>query len=272
MTKSAAFFDLDRTLISGASAFPIGLEAWREGLASNREVGEWAAAALGFIILGDKGDASDDTKAAFLTRIEGVSADAMDSLATVVLPKLAAQVRPESRKLLKMHKEAGRDTWIVSASPQVIVEPLAISLGMTGGLGTKGKIVEGHYTGELDGPFMYGQGKAEAIEKLAVERGYDLERCYSYSDSISDLPMMEVVGHPVAVNPDGVLDNVAHERGWPVVIFARKTKRAVALSSAGVLFVGASIGSYLLGRKHGRSITLVQLAKQTLGSRRLGAS
>lgn len=264
---SAAFFDLDRTLISGSSAFPIGIEAWRGGLASPKDVTSWATAALGFLIFGDHGESSDDTKAAFLSRIEGTSADALDMLGTSVLPKLVARVRPESKKLLKMHKEAGRDIWIVSASPQVVVEPLARALGMTGGLGSRGHVLQGHYTGELEGPFMYVAGKAEGIEKLASERGYDLERCYAYSDSVSDLPMMELVGHPVAVNPDGSLEDIAHERGWPVVIFARKTKRAVALGSVGAAAIGTAAGSYLLGRKHGRSLTLVQLARRSLASK-----
>lgn len=267
MTDSAAFFDLDRTLISGTSAFPMGVEAWRQGLASGKDIAGWGVAALGFLVIGDRGESSDETKSTFLSRIEGASADALNSLGTAVLPKLVAQVRPESKKLLKMHSEKGRETWIVSASPDVVVAPLAAALGMTGGLGTRGRVVDGHYTGELDGPFMYGTGKAEAVEKLASERGYDLDRCYAYSDSISDLPMMELVGHPVAVNPDSLLDDIAQERGWPVVIFARKTKRAIAMSSAGVITAGIAVGSYLVGRKHGRSMTLVQLAKQSLRNR-----
>lgn len=264
MTDSAAFFDLDRTLISGTSALPLGVEAWRQGLASNKDVASWAIAGLSFLLLGDKGESSDNTKATFLSRIEGAAADALNSLSASVLPKLVSQVRPESKKLLKMHGEKGRDTWIVSASPEVVVSPLAATLGMTGGLGTRGLVVDGHYTGELDGPFMYGPGKAEAVEKLAMEMGYDLDKCYAYSDSVSDLPMMELVGHPVAVNPDGALDDIAHERGWPVVIFARKTKRALAMSSLGATTAGIAVGAYFLGRKHGRSITLVQLAKRTL--------
>lgn len=264
MTDSAAFFDLDRTLISGTSSLPIGVEAWRQGLANNRDVLGWVLAALNFILIGDRGENSDDTKAAFLSRTEGVSAEALNSIGTAILPKLTSQLRPESRKLLKMHAAKGRDTWIVSASPELIVAPFAAALGMTGGLGTKGRIRDGYYTGELDGPFMYGPGKAEALEKLASDRGYDLDRCYAYSDSASDLPMMELVGHPVAVNPDGALDDIAHERGWPVVIFARKTKRAIALSSVGVGATGAAVATYFLGRKHGRAITLVQVAKRSL--------
>ncbi len=264
MTDSAAFFDLDRTLISGTSALPVGVEAWRQGLANNKDILSWAMSAIAFLVLGDRGESSDETKATFLARIEGASADALDTLGTAVLPKLVSQVRPESKKLLKMHGEKGRETWIVSASPDVVVSPLAAAIGMTGGLGTRGKVIDGHYTGELDGPFMYGTGKAEALEKLASERGYDLDKCYAYSDSVSDLPMMELVGHPVAVNPDSLLNDIAHERGWPIVIFARKTKRALAMSSFGAAATGVAVGSYFLGRKHGRSITLLQLAKRSL--------
>ena len=264
MTKSAAFFDLDRTLISGASALPVGVEAWRQGLAGNREIAAWVTSAITFMILGDKGESSDETKTAFLSRIVDAPVEALDSLGSAVLPSLVSQVRPESKSLIKMHREAGRETWIVSASPSVVVEPLAASLGMTGGLGTRGLVVDGRYTGELDGPFMYGAGKAEAIEKLASERGYDLERCYAYSDSVSDLPMMELVGHPVAVNPDSALNDIAHKRGWPVVIFARKTKRAIAWSSVAAGAAAVAIGSYALGRRHGRSSTLIGVASRSL--------
>ncbi len=266
MANSAAFFDLDRTLISGASVFPFGVEAWRQGLATSTEIAKWASSAISFLVAGDKGDgATMDIRGEFLARIAGSSVADMESIGQAVLPKLVARVRPESRKLVSMHHEAGRDTWIVSASPQRIVGPLAASLGMTGAIGTEGKIIAGRYTGELDGAFVYGPGKAQAIEKLASDRGYDLALSYAYSDSISDLPMMEVVGHPVAVNPDSQLDSIAHERGWPIVIFARKTKRAVAMSSVGVVALTAAGFAYALGRRHGRDSALAQVGRTTLG-------
>ncbi len=268
MANAAAFFDLDRTLISGASAFPFGIEAWRQGLASSPDIGRWAVAAISFKLLGDKGDATDDAKADFLTHISGASVAALEMVGAAVLPRLVSRVRPESRKLINLHHEAGRDTWIVSASPHEIVEPLARSLGMTGAIGTRGRVVAGHYTGELDGPFVYGAGKVDAIEKLAADRGYDLERSYAYSDSISDLPMMEAVGHPVAVNPDSELDSIAHERGWPVVIFARKTKRVVALSGAGTVTATTVVLAYVLGRRHGRAAALAQVTQRQLWARR----
>jgi HAD superfamily hydrolase (TIGR01490 family) len=265
MATAAAFFDLDRTLISGASAFPFAVEAWRQGMATQGDIAKWASEALSFHIAGDKGDGSTmDLHSEFLDRIRGATVSDLDRIGQTVLPKLAAKVRPESRKLIAMHHEAGRDTWIVSASPQRIVEPLAALLGMTGAIGTEGEVVDGRFTGELDGPFIYGPGKAQAIEKLASDRGYDLKLSYAYSDSVSDLPMMETVGHPVAVNPDSQLDSLAHERGWPIVIFSRKTKQAVAMSSVVVVSLTAAGFAYALGRKHGRTTALAQITKASL--------
>lgn len=265
MANAAAFFDLDRTLISGASAFPFGVEAWRQGMATSGDIARWTSEAIAFLIAGDKGGGgSMDLRSEFLNRIKGASVSDLDNIGHAVLPKLIARVRPESRKLIAMHHEAGRDTWIVSASPQRIVEPLAATLGMTGAIGTDGEVVDGRFTGELDGPFIYGPGKSQAIEKLASDRGYDLKLSYAYSDSVSDLPMMEAVGHPVAVNPDSDLDTVAHERGWPIVIFARKTKRAFAFSGVLVASMSAAGVAYALGRKHARTSTLAEVARSAL--------
>ena len=249
---AAAFFDLDRTLISGASIFPIAVEAWRAGVVKNADNGRFAAGALAFLAFGDKGHKSEGTRTAILGHVKGISVDVVGEVAARVLPRLSDRVRPESRRLVKMHHEAGRETWIVSASPQGIVAPLAATLGMTGAIATKGKVVDGYFTDELDGPFVYGKGKLEAIMQLADERGYDLGASYAYSDSISDLPMLEAVGHPVAVNPDRDLERVAHDRGWPVVIFARKTKRAIALGLGTSAAGGLALGTYALGRYQGR--------------------
>jgi HAD superfamily hydrolase (TIGR01490 family) len=257
MTKAAAFFDLDRTLISGASAFPLGVAAWRQGFATRGEMISWLVDALSFRLLGDKdGSTAQDTRQDLLVRIAGVPVAAMQELEAAVTPGLVARVRPESRGLVAMHNEQDRDTWIVSASPQLLVEPLAASLGMTGAIGTKGEVIDGHFTGKLDGPFVYGEGKAKAIEKLASDRGYDLALCYAYSDSISDLPMLELVGHPVAVNPDSELAAEAHSRGWPIVIFARKTKRALAVAGVTTSLIATGTLAYMRGRHDGRVAAL----------------
>ncbi len=250
--NAAAFFDLDRTLISGSSTFHFGLAAWRNDLLPGRDLLTDTAQALSFKVFGATDERSASIRDRILQAVEGIEQDQLEALNEQIVPRILESVRPESRSLIDMHHEASRDCWIVSASPQEVVDPLAAALGMEGGIGTRSRIVDGRYTGELDGPFVYGEGKAEAIGKLAADRGYDLRLCYAYSDSASDLPMMEMVGHPVAVNPDGGLQAVAHQRGWPIVIFARRKKQVVRSTTA---FAGAAalgLTTYALGRRHGR--------------------
>jgi phosphoserine phosphatase len=163
--------------------------------------------------------------------------------------------------LLDRHRHAGRATYIVSASPVELVEPLAKALGMTAGIGTVSQIVDGVYTGDLAGPFCYGPGKVEAIVDLARWENFDLAQCYAYSDSASDLPMMEAVGHPVAVNPDAKLERIARQNGWPIVVFSKRTKAVMrrttqALGTAGVAAAGFAAGTryatrYAKGRLFG---------------------
>jgi HAD superfamily hydrolase (TIGR01490 family) len=170
----------------------------------------------------------------------------------IVLPELLGLIRPEARALLEQHHRAGRETWIVSASPIELVEPLATALGMTGGIGTRAEVDNGIYTGRLVGPFCYGEGKAEAISRLATERGINLAESWSYSDSMSDIPMMEIVGHAVAVNPDAELAVLSRTRGWPVVIFAQRSKTLIRRSTTATLMSAGIVIAYSLGLRQGR--------------------
>jgi HAD superfamily hydrolase (TIGR01490 family) len=249
---AAAFFDLDRTLISGSSAFHFGIAAWRNKRIPTRDLLRDAANAVTFKLVGATDERSEAVRDRILQAVQGTQQADLISLNEEIVPRILERVRPESRGLLDMHHEAGRDCWIVSASPIELVAPLATALGMEGAIATQSEVVDGRYTGRLDGPFVYGEGKAEAIEKLAAERGYDLRLSYSYSDSASDLPMMEMVGHPVAVNPDSPLEAVAHQRGWPIVIFARRTKQVVKTTTAIGGAAGLGAATYALGRRHGR--------------------
>ncbi len=253
--NAAAFFDLDRTLISGSSAFYFGVAAWRNKLIPTGDLLSDGAKAISFKLFGATDERSESVRDRILQAVEGIEQADLIALNEEIVPRILEKVRPESRGLIDMHHEAGRDCWIVSASPQEIIAPLASALGMEGGIGTQSAVVDGRYTGELDGPFVYGEGKAEAIEKLAAERGYDLQLSYSYSDSASDLPMMEMVGHPVAVNPDGPLETVANQRGWPMVEFARRTKQVVKTTTALTGGAGLAFSTYALGRRHGRIAT-----------------
>ena len=174
------------------------------------------------------------------------------ALNEIVLPELLGLIRPEARALLEQHHAAGRETWIVSASPIEIVEPLAIALEMTGGIGTRGEVDNGVYTGRLAGPFCYGPGKAEAIADLAAERNINLADSWSYSDSMSDVPMMEIVGNAVAVNPDAQLSALARSRGWPIVVFAQRSKMlARRTTTVTAALIGMAI-SYSLGARSSR--------------------
>ncbi len=214
--RSAAFFDLDRTLISGSSVYTFGLVAWRNGMMPTREIISDAARAITFRFGGANDDKADMVRDRVLQGIKGQTTETLSDLGDQIIGTLLEHVRNESQGFLTLHQEAGRDTYIVTASPVEIVARLAEELDMTGAIATVAETVDGVYTGRLAEPFCYGPGKAEGIAKLAVEKGYDLRLCYAYSDSASDLPMLELVGHPVAVNPDRRLEAIARGRGWPI--------------------------------------------------------
>jgi HAD superfamily hydrolase (TIGR01490 family) len=252
--QQAAFFDLDRTLISGSSAFTFAIAAWRKKMVPTRRFARDALGAIAFKLRGDGGDADRVAKVRerVLGAVTGLEQQEMISLNEAIVPKLLDKVRPEAKKLLESHHRRGHSTYIVSAAPVEIVEPLALALGMTAGLGTRAVVENGLYTGALAGPFCYGPGKVDAIAEVAHWEGYDLSRCHAYSDSASDLPMLEAVGHPVAVNPDARLAATAAERGWPVVIFRRRTKRVVRRSTAGVGAVALAGAGFVAGMQAGK--------------------
>ena len=247
---SAAFFDLDRTLISGSSAFDIALAARKAGYLRTTQLARDAVSAIMFKLRGASDDKSEAVRQRILGAVTGMRQEDLVGLNTGVLPKLLDKIRPEARRLLDLHRHAGRSTYIVSASPVEIVEPLATALGMTAGIGTRSSVVDGVYTGELDGPFCYGPGKVEAIEELARWDGLDLAQCYAYSDSASDLPMLEAVGHPVAVNPDAALERHAAANGWPIVHFSQRTKAVIRRVAAGVGATAIGAASFAGGMKY----------------------
>ncbi len=249
---SAAFFDLDRTLIAGSSAFALAMTARSMKMMPTHELLRDSVTAATFKLRGDHDTgASDSARDRVLGFVRGQRQDDLIALNEQVLPVLLGKIRPEARRLVDIHRHAGRSTYIVSAAPQEIVEPLAVSLGMTGGIGTKGEVVDGAYTGELDGPFCYGAGKVTAITAIARWDGLDLDQCYAYSDSASDLPMLSAVGHPVAVNPDSKLERHARTHGWPVVIFSQRTKTVIRRTAATVASAGLAAGTFAAGLELG---------------------
>jgi HAD superfamily hydrolase (TIGR01490 family) len=249
---SAAFFDLDRTLISGSSVFVFGVAAWRAGLVRRREFVRDAAGAIAFRFRGAGDDTSNAVRDRILGAVKGVRNEDLVALNASIVPRLLERVRPEAQRLVDLHRHAGRATFIVSASPVELVEPLALALGMTAGIGTRSAIEDGVYTGELAGPFCYGPGKVEAIAELARWEGFDLPQCWAYSDSASDLPMLHAVGHPVAVNPDGKLERIADDQGWPIIVFSKKTKAVVRRTTQAIGTAGVAAGSFAAGVRYAR--------------------
>lgn len=247
---SAAFFDLDRTLIAGSSAFILGLTAHKAGLVPTSQLLRDGWAALAFKVRGSTDGTTDEVRKRILGAVQGLRHDDLVALNAEVLPKLLAKIRPEARRLLDLHRHAGRATYIVSAAPVELVEPLAHSLGMTAGIGTRSEIVDGVYTGRLAGPFCYGEGKVTAMEEIARWDGLDLSQCYAYSDSASDLPMLRSVGHPVAVNPDGKLERHARADGWPIVIFSQRTKAVLRRSAAAAGTAAVAGTSFVAGTRY----------------------
>jgi HAD superfamily hydrolase (TIGR01490 family) len=251
---TAAFFDLDRTIIGGSSMFTFGWVAYRNGFVPTGQLIKDAASAVTFQMAGASDDKTEAVKQRILEAIEGAPVTALTDLGDEIIPKLLKDVRREARGLIDLHTDAGRDTYIVSASPVEIVSQFADEMEMTGGLGTVGEIEDGIYTGRLAEPFCYGEGKADAINKVAAEMGYDLSQSYAYTDSAGDLPMLEAVGHPVAVNPDRALETIAFHRGWPIVEFSRTRKKVMKRTTALGGATLAAAGSYALGRSQRRKL------------------
>lgn len=252
--RAAAFFDLDRTIIGGSSAFMFGWAAYRKGYVPTSQLVVDLFNAVAFQFAGASDAKTEAVKQRILDAIEGTEAQTLADLADDIIPRLLDDVRREARGLIDLHRDAKRDTYIISASPFEIVSRFASEMAMTGGLGTVAEVRDGIYTGELAEPFCYGEGKAHAIRKIAAERDYDLSRSYAYTDSAGDLPMLEAVGHPVAVNPDRELEAIAFHRGWPIVEFSRTRKKVIKRTTAvtGATLVAAA--AYGIGRRHGRTL------------------
>lgn len=222
-TQVAAFFDLDRTLIRGSANYPLAIAAFRSGRVPWRELLDDTVNAIAFHRHGSTDAGSAALRERILRAVKGIRQDDIVHLADSVVPGLIRRIIPQSARLLAAHHGLGEDRVVVSASPVELVGRFAQAIGLEGAVATRSELDEhGRYTGRLSGEFCYGPGKVIEMEKLAAERGYDLDRSYAYSDSMSDLPMLERVGHPVVVNPDRQLRTLARRRGWPVVELGRK--------------------------------------------------
>ena len=231
MTRAAAFFDLDKTLMAGSSGMQFARVATRHGIVGRRQLASWAVEHLRYRLRGTTDERTTEVLRVARELISGVPARSLERMNPEVMAAILPRVYPQMLDEVYAHQDAGRATFIVSAAGNGVVEPLAAVLGMDGGIGTRYETdEEGAFTGRFDGPFVYGSGKVEAMEAFAAEHGIDLTESFAYSDSLSDLPMLRAVGHPVAVNPDPPLAEIAREEGWQTMRFERLGRRLVALT------------------------------------------
>src|SRR5919204_5190606 len=233
LQRAAAFFDLDRTLMAGSSGLPYARAACKAGWLDRRTMMRWALDHVRFRLRGASEEATARVLAEARDVLSGIELKQVTRMTPDVLVAILPRIYPQMLEEVRAHQDAGRATVIVSAAGQGIVETLAGVLDMDAGIGTPYAVgADGRFNGELDGPFMYGRGKEEAIERFAADHDVDLATSWAYSDSASDLPMLRAVGNPVAVNPDPELARVAREEGWRVMRFERLGRRIAIVAAA----------------------------------------
>ncbi len=251
--KGAAFFDLDKTLMAGSSGMVFARVANQRGFVPRGQLAKWGWDHLRYRLRGS----SDEQTSAVLDVAKRVFAEIperdVERMAPAVLAGILPRIYPQMLDEVHRHQDDGRATFIVSAAGNDLVKALAAVLGMEGGIGTAWAVgADGKFTGEMDGPFVYGEGKVEAMKRFADKHDIDMEASYAYSDSVSDLPMLRSVGHAVVVNPDADLLEIARQEDWQVMRF-EKLGRKLAIAGATVLAAAAGgLGLASRRRQEGR--------------------
>lgn len=221
--RSAAFFDVDNTLLRGASLYYLARGLAARDLVSWRQIIRYAWKQWKFLTSGKEHvkDLKFVTEAS-MTFIAGREQSLMLEVCRSTIDELLLnKLWPGTVRIAQAHLLLGQEVWLVTAAPNDLAVMLAERLGLTGGMGTCAEVKDGLYTGHIVGATMHGKAKAEAIQRIAAERGLDLATSTAYSDSANDLPMLRAVGNPVAVNPDGPLRRVARRNGWLVMEYRR---------------------------------------------------
>ncbi len=261
--QQAAFFDLDKTVIARSSTLAFGKPLYQAGFLGRSALLKMALGQIFYLLFGADEDTLERARDALLTTIAGWRRADIERLVSETIETIAdPMVYAEALFLIDEHKRQGRRVFIVSASPEEIVRPIAHHIGVYDVIATRVKTdAEGRYLPELE-RYAMGEGKAEAIREVAERVGIDLEGSYAYSDSITDLPMLEAVGHPVAVNPERELRKVAEERGWPILEFQRpvslgprfpRPSPLAGAVAAGVVAAVVAVGTIAaLRRRHPR--------------------
>jgi HAD superfamily hydrolase (TIGR01490 family) len=253
---AAAFFDVDNTMMQGASIYHFARGLAARDFFTWRDLAQFAWKQVAFRLKGVEDPTHmEEAKEAALAFVAGHEVDEVVALGEDIYDDLMAdRIWSGTRALAQLHLDAGQRVWLVTAAPAELASLIARRLGLTGALGTVAESRDGVYTGRLVGEPLHGPAKAEAIHALAEREGLELSRCAAYSDSTNDLPMLELVGHPVAVNPDAHLKRVARERGWEVrdCRTGRKAARigVPAAAGAGAVAGGIAVGLAVHRRQH----------------------
>ncbi len=221
--NTAAFFDVDNTLVRGSTAFLYAKVAIEIGVFKRTDVWRMSLEQLRFIWRGENNDRLASIKDQGLSLIAGASREEMQNLMQKVWDKeIKRKVWPEMAEIVQHHLDQGREVWLLTASPQELGELIAKNIGATGALGTVVEHKDGVMTGKLVGVPLHGVEKAKAARKLAKDRHLSLRRSWAYSDSRNDLPLLSLVKHPVAVNPDKILRRHAQLANWQILNFGRR--------------------------------------------------
>jgi HAD superfamily hydrolase (TIGR01490 family) len=256
--ETAAFFDVDNTIMQGASIFHLARGLHRRQFFTTRDILGAAWKQVYFRLAGvEDPEHVAQARASALAFITGHSVSELTELSEEIFDEaMAHRIWPGTRALAQLHLDQGQRVWLVTAAPVEIAAIIARRLGLTGALGTVSEQVDGVYTGRLVGEMMHGPAKAEAVAALAVREGLDLSRCSAYSDSYNDLPMLNLVGDPVVVNPDNRLRDHARAHGWRIREYrkGRKAARAglLAAALAGAVTGGVAAAATIRRKSHGR--------------------
>lgn len=246
--KTAAFFDLDKTVIAKSSTLAFGRPFYRAGFVGRRTLMKFGFAQLFYVLFGADEDQLERVRDQMLNLTSGWHRAEIEQLVEETLEEVADPlVYAEALTLIDEHKREGREVYLVSASPIEIVRPIGRHIGVTNIIATKVKTdAAGFFLPELE-IYAMGPGKADAIQDLADQKGIDLGGSYAYSDSVTDAPMMEIVGHPVAVNPEKELRKIAETNEWPIVYFTREVSLGSRLRKPVPIISGATVVAALLG-------------------------